>query len=141
MAGSTANHNDSGDRPRVAIHFEVTQGDLLRGKCVIAARHRRRRRPIFTRCRSNLRRHAPLSSSPPSLPPSLPIRLWCVVPPRFFVAPDLARRCPAAAGASSSCDLLARQMNGARLLCQPIQLINACREGQQKHLGPRYARG
>ena len=33
----------------VAIHFEVTQGDLLRGKCVIAARHRRRRRPIFTR--------------------------------------------------------------------------------------------
>ena len=124
----------------VAIHFEVSLGDLLRGKCVIAARHRRRRRPIFTRCRSNLRRHAPLSSSPPlPLPLSLPICLWCVVPPRFFVAPDLAR-CPAAARASSSCDLLARQMNGARLLCQPIQLINACREGQQKHLGLRYAR-
>ena len=42
---------------RRAISFEVASRDLLRGKCVIAER-RRRHRPIFTRCRSKVRRRA-----------------------------------------------------------------------------------
>ena len=67
---------------RRAISFEVASRDLLRGKCVIAER-RRRHRPIFTRCRSNLRRHTtrvclPFSACGPSKV-FLPFRHRCTL--------------------------------------------------------------
>ena len=108
---------------RRAISFEVASRDLLRGKCVIAER-RRRHRPIFTRCRSKVRRRARARACVcvcPCVSLSLSLSLspsLTVVLPRFFGDPDLAVRLLGREGGRgwedqsflSSC-LLAPQMN------------------------------